>query len=209
MADTPLGTEFTKGLWKENPLFVMTLGLCPSLAVTTSVMNGLVMGFCVIFVLTGSNVGISLLRAIVPKEIRIPIFIVVIASFVTLTEIALKYLSYPLYAQFGIFISLIVVNCIILARAEAFAQKSGVLRSALDGLGCGAGYGLALVIVSAIREVAGSGAIFGMKLANWSAEGASGVFQPISVFILAPGAFLVVGLLLGLFQYRKLSKGRA
>ncbi|MCU0726500.1 MAG: electron transport complex subunit RsxE [Planctomycetes bacterium] len=209
MAETPLAREFTKGLWRENPLFVMTLGLCPSLAVTTSAVNGIVMGFCVIFVLTGSNVVISLIRGIVPKEIRIPIFIVVIASFVTLTEIALKYLSYPLYEKFGIFISLIVVNCIILARAEAFAQKNGVLRSALDGIGIGAGFGIALVIVSSIREVVGSGAIFGMKLANWTGAGVDAVFQPISVFILAPGAFLVLGLLLGLFQYRKLVKGRA
>ncbi len=199
MAETPLAREFTKGLWRENPLFVMTLGLCPSLAVTTSAVNGIVMGFCVIFVLTGSNVVISLIRGIVPKEIRIPIF----------TEIALKYLSYPLYEKFGIFISLIVVNCIILARAEAFAQKNGVLRSALDGIGIGAGFGIALVIVSSIREVVGSGAIFGMKLANWTGAGVDAVFQPISVFILAPGAFLVLGLLLGLFQYRKLVKGRA
>ena len=117
----PLSREFTKGLWRENGLFVMALGLCPALAVTTGVKNGLVMGLCVTFVVTGSNLVVSLMRNFVPKEIRIPIFIVVIASFVTLTEIALKGLSYPLYQQFGIFISLIVVNCVILGRAEAFA----------------------------------------------------------------------------------------
>ncbi len=113
----PLSREFTKGLWRENGLFVMALGLCPSLAVTTSVMNGVVMGLCVTFVLTGSNLVISLMRSFTPKEIRIPIFIVVIASFVTLTEIALKGLDYELYSNFGIFISLIVVNCVILGRA--------------------------------------------------------------------------------------------
>jgi Na+-translocating ferredoxin:NAD+ oxidoreductase subunit E len=209
MADTPLGKEFTKGIWKESPLFVMTLGLCPSLATTTSMLSGIVMGICVVFVLTGSNVVISLVRNFTPKEIRIPIFIVVIAAFVTLVEISLKYLNYPLYAQFGIFISLIVVNCIILARAEAFAQKSGILRSALDGLGCGLGYGLGLVIVSTIREVVGAGTFFGMKLANWESAAAKPIYQPISIFVLAPGAFLVLGLLLGFFQYRKLAKGGA
>ncbi len=197
----PLSREFTKGLWRENGLFVMALGLCPSLAVTTSVMNGLVMGLCVTFVLVGSNLVVSLIRSFTPKEIRIPIFIVVIASFVTLTEIGLKGLDYELYSNFGIFISLIVVNCVILGRAEAFASKNGPLRSILDGLGIGMGFAIALVIVSFFREVLGAGQLFGMDLA----KGAS----PAAVFILAPGAFLVVGLLMGLFKYRKIMKGAA
>ncbi|MHC4469918.1 MAG: electron transport complex subunit RsxE [Planctomycetota bacterium] len=197
----PLSREFTKGLWKENGLFVMALGLCPALAVTTSLMNGIVMGICVTFVVTGSNLVVSLARKFVPREIRIPIFIVVIASFVTLTEIGLKYMDYELYTEFGIFISLIVVNCVILARAEAFASKNGVVRSVLDGLGIGIGFGLALVIVSFFREVFGAGQLFGSDLAKG--------LEPATVFILAPGAFLVVGLLLGWFNYRKSVKGEA
>ncbi len=197
----PLSREFSKGLWRENGLFVMALGLCPALAVTTSVMNGVVMGLCVTFVVTGSNLVVSLIRNFTPKEIRIPIFIVVIASFVTLTEIALKGLDYELYSDFGIFISLIVVNCVILGRAEAFASKNGPLRSVLDGLGIGIGFGIALVIVSFFREVLGAGQLFGLDLAKG--------IDPAAVFILAPGAFLVVGLLMGLFKYRKIMKGTA
>lgn len=197
----PLSREFTKGLWRENGLFVLTLGLCPSLAVTTGLKNGLVMGLCVTFVVTGSNLVVSLIRNFVPKEIRIPIFIVVIASFVTLVEIGLKALSYPLYTQFGIFISLIVVNCVILARAEAFASKNTVIRSVLDGLGIGLGFTIALGIVSFFREVLGAGKLWGYDLAKG--------LSPATVFILAPGAFLVLGLLLGFFQYRKLQKGAA
>jgi len=195
----PLSREFTKGLWRENGLFVMALGLCPALAVTTGVKNGLVMGLCVTFVVTGSNLVISLMRNIVPKEIRIPIFIVVIASFVTLTEIALKGLSYPLYKQFGIFISLIVVNCVILGRAEAFASKNGVLRSVLDGLGIGVGFGFALVVISFFRELLGAGQIWGLDVAKG--------LHPAGVFVLAPGAFLVVGLILGWINWRKQKKG--
>jgi electron transport complex protein RnfE len=195
----PLSREFTKGLWRENGLFVMALGLCPALAVTTGVKNGLVMGLCVTFVVTGSNLVISLMRNIVPKEIRIPIFIVVIASFVTLTEIGLKGLSYSLYQQFGIFISLIVVNCVILGRAEAFASKNGVLRSVLDGLGIGVGFGFALVVISFFRELLGAGQIWGLDVAKG--------LHPAGVFVLAPGAFLVVGLILGWINWRKQKKG--
>ena len=195
----PLSREFTKGLWRENGLFVMALGLCPALAVTTGVKNGLVMGLCVTFVVTGSNLVISLMRNIVPKEIRIPIFIVVIATFVTLTEIGLKGLSYSLYQQFGIFISLIVVNCVILGRAEAFASKNGVLRSVLDGLGIGVGFGFALVVISFFRELLGAGQIWGLDVAKG--------LHPAGVFVLAPGAFLVVGLILGWINWRKQKKG--
>ena len=204
-----LSREFTKGLWRENGLFVMALGLCPALAVTTSVTNGAVMGLCVTFVVVGSNLVVSLMRSFTPREIRIPIFIVVIASFVTLTEIGLKYLSYELYANFGIFISLIVVNCVILGRAEAFASRNKALPSVLDGLGIGLGFGIALVIVSTFREVLGAGKFLGMDLAGWAKDPTAGVFQPISVFILAPGAFLVVGLLMGFFKWRKTMKGAA
>jgi electron transport complex protein RnfE len=195
----PLSREFTKGLWRENGLFVMALGLCPALAVTTGVKNGFVMGLCVTFVVTGSNIVVSLVRNFAPKEIRIPIYIVVIASFVTLTEIGLKGLSYPLYQQFGIFISLIVVNCVILARAESFASKNGLLRSTLDGLGCGIGFGFALVVVSFFREFFGAGQIWGYDVAKG--------LKPIGLFVLAPGAFLVVGLILGWINWRKLKKG--
>ena len=197
----PLSREFTKGLWRENGLFVMALGLCPALAVTTGVKNGLVMRLCVTFVVTGSNFVVSLIRNFVPKAIRIPIYIVVIASFVTLTEIGLKGLSYPLYQQFGIFISLIVVNCVILGRAEAFASKNSILRSVLDGLGIGVGFGFALVIVSFFRELLGAGQIWGLDVAKGLA--------PAGVFVLAPGAFLVVGLVLGWINWQKQRKGAA
>ena len=186
--------EFTKGIIKENPIFVLMLGLCPTLAVTTQVQNALAMGAAVIGVLTFSNIIISLIRRFIPREVRIPCFIVVIASFVTMTELLMKaYLSEEINRALGIFIPLIVVNCIILGRAEAFASKNRVIESALDGLGAGVGFTLAVVLVATIREILGSGSWFGIKLAEGIA--------PISIMIQAPGAFLVLGLLLGLFTW--------
>ena len=186
--------EFTKGIIKENPTFVLMLGLCPTLAVTTQVQNALAMGAAVIGVLTCSNIIISLIRRFIPKEVRIPCFIVVIASFVTMAELLMKaHLSKEINDALGIFIPLIVVNCIILGRAEAFASKNSVVDSALDGLGAGVGFTLAVALVATIREILGSGSWFGIKLA----EG----ITPMSIMIQAPGAFLVLGLLLGFFAW--------
>ena len=198
-------SEFTKGLIKENPIFVLMLGLCPTLAVTTKVLNAVAMGAAVIGVLTCSNIIISLIRKFIPKEIRIPCFIVVIASFVTIAELVMKaYAPEDINRALGIFIPLIVVNCIILGRAEAFASKRGVVASALDGLGAGVGFTLAVALVATVREVLGSGSLFSIKL--W--EG----FTPMSIMIQAPGAFLVLGLLLGFFAWlgmRKSAKAEA
>ncbi len=197
--------EFTKGIIRENPAFVLMLGLCPALAVTTSVQNALAMGAAVIGVLTSSNIIVSLLRRFIPKEVRIPCFIVVIASFVTIAELTMKaYLPEEINRALGIFIPLIVVNCIILGRAEAFASKNGVVASALDGLGAGLGFTLAIALVAFIRELLGSGSVFGVPVA----EG----ITPVAIMIQAPGAFLVLGLLLGFFawiKHRRMTAGSA
>ena len=186
--------EFTKGIIKENPIFVLMLGLCPTLAVTTKVQNAVAMGVAVIGVLTCSNIIISLIRRFIPKEIRIPCFIVVIASFVTMTELVMKaYAPEEINRALGIFIPLIVVNCIILGRAEAFASKKDIISSALDGLGSGIGFTLAVVLVATVRELLGSGSFWNIPLAEGIA--------PISIMIQAPGAFLVLGLLLGFFAW--------
>lgn len=200
MAEQDNITEFSKGIFKYNPLFVLVLGICPSLAVTTSVKNGLAMGGAATFVLVCSNLIISLVRASIPREIRIPCFIVVIAAFVTMVELLMKaYLPPELNASLGIFIPLIVVNCIILYRAESFAYKNKPLASVLDGAGIGLGWTLSLCLVSSIREVIGAGTFFGIRLSN--------SYNPASVMIMAPGAFIVLGLLLGFFNWRKLRKG--
>jgi len=170
------------------------LGLCPTLAVTTNLKNAVAMGAAVIGVLTCSNIIISLMRRFIPKEIRIPCFIVVIASFVTMAELLMKaYLSEQINAALGIFIPLIVVNCIILGRAEAFASKNGVVASALDGLGAGIGFTLAVALVAMIRELSGNGSIWGVPLTD--------DMTPVAIMIQAPGAFLVLGLLLGFFAW--------
>ena len=190
---TKLG-EFTKGIIRENPIFVLMLGLCPTLAVTTKVQNAVAMGIAVIGVLTCSNIIISLIRRFIPKEIRIPCFIVVIASFVTITEMMMKaYAPDEINRALGIFIPLIVVNCIILGRAEAFASRNGVLASALDGLGAGTGFTLAVALVASVREILGNGSFWNIKLC----EG----LTPVSIMMQAPGAFLVLGLLLGFFAW--------
>ena len=197
--DTSLSREFTKGLFAQNAVFVLAVGLCPTLAVTTALPNAVAMGAAVIFVLTCSNVLIALLRRLIPAEVRIPCFIVIIGSFVTMVEIFFKgKLSPEVNASLGIFIPLIVVNCIILYRAEAFASKRPVVRSLLDGLGIGVGFTLAICLVAGIREVLGSGTIWGYPWVpvSWPVR-----YVPASILIQAPGAFLVLGLLLGFFNW--------
>jgi electron transport complex protein RnfE len=182
--------EFSKGIHKENPIFGLALGLCPTLAVSTSVINGLGMGLAATFVLLGSNVIISSIRKVIPHKIRIPCFIVIIATFVTIVELIMAAYFPALSRQLGIFVPLIVVNCIIMCRAEAFACKNPVGSSLFDALGMGAGFTLGLVLISAIRESLGSGRLFGYILFKG--------YQPALVLSLAPGALLVLGLLLGL-----------
>jgi electron transport complex protein RnfE len=181
--------EFTKGLWAEIPPFRIVLGLCPTLAVTKSVENGIGMGIALTFVLVCSNVVISLLRNIIPKQVRIACFIVVIATFVTVVELVMQAYTYPLFLTLGIFIPLIVVNCIVLGRAEAFAAKNGVISSFADGLGIGIGFTLSLTALSIIREVLGSGTFYNIPVFGPS-------FKPFSFMIQAPGAFVCLGLML-------------
>ena len=181
-----------RGVVKENPTFVLVLGMCPTLGTTTSAENGFGMGVATMAVLIMSNIVISLIKNVIPDKARIPAFIVVIASFVTVIQMLMQAFVPSLYASLGVFIPLIVVNCIILGRAEAFASKNGALDSALDGVGIGLGFTLALTIIGAVREVLGSGAIFGYNLGI-------GDYMPL-VFVLAPGAFLVLGFLMVLFN---------
>lgn len=181
--------EFLKGLFKENPIFVIILGLCPALAVSTSVENALGMGVAVTFVLLFSNLIISSLRKTIPEKIRIPCFIVVIASFVTIVDLLMKGFFPLISRRLGIFVPLIVVNCIIMGRAEAYASKNPVFLSLLDGLGMGLGFALALVVISAVREVLGAGTFLGLLLAKG--------FKPLTVMILPSGALLTLGLLMG------------
>lgn len=185
--------EFTKGITIENPTFGLVLGLCPTLAVSTSVRNALGMGLAATFVLVCSNIIISLARKVIPDQIRIPCFIVIIATFVTIVEMLMKAYFPALNVSLGIFVPLIVVNCIVLGRAEAFACKNPVLPSLFDGLGMGIGFTLALVIIASIREVLGAGKFLGFHLIKG--------FEPIGVMVLAPGALLTMGLLIGLVNY--------
>ena len=181
--------EFTKGLWAEIPPFRLVLGLCPTLAVTKSVENAVGMGIAVIFVLVCSNVLVSALRKVIPGKVRIACFIIVIATFVTVVELLMQAYTYPLFLKLGIFIPLIVVNCIPLGRAEAFAYKNGLMASCADGLGLGIGYCLSLTVLSAFREVFGSGTFLGNPVFGPS-------FQPFSFMVEAPGAFVCLGLML-------------
>ena len=181
----------TKGILKENPTFVLILGMCPTLGVTSSAINGMGMGVATMAVLIMSNIVISLIKSVIPDKVRIPAFIVVIASFVTIIEMLMQAYLPSLYSALGVFIPLIVVNCIILGRAEAFASKNGVFASALDGIGIGLGFTLSLTFVGAVREALGAGSIFGYTFAD-------GV-MPL-LFILAPGGFLVLGYLMVLFN---------
>lgn len=181
----------TKGIIRENPTFVLMLGMCPTLGTTTSAFNGMGMGLATLFVLALSNVVISLIKNLIPDQVRIPAFIVVIAAFVTVVQLCMEAYATDLYNTLGVYIPLIVVNCIILGRAEAFASKNNVFDSALDGLGIGLGFTLALTVIGGVREILGSGSIFGMKFINGDG---------MLMFILAPGAFIVLGYLLVLFN---------
>jgi Na+-translocating ferredoxin:NAD+ oxidoreductase subunit E len=194
--------EFVKGLWRENPTFRIVLGLCPTLAVSTSVVNGLGMGVAATFVLVGSNIFVSLVRNIVPDKVRIPCFIVIIATFVTIADLFMKAYAPLLSRSLGMFVPLIVVNCIVLGRAEAFSSKEPPLKSILDALGMGIGFTWALILISAIREVAGNGTILGIALCR--------SFEPPLFMILAPGALLTIGLLIGAINYvtHKVAKDR-
>ncbi|MBK5201340.1 MAG: electron transport complex subunit E [Spirochaetaceae bacterium] len=200
--------ELVKGLFKENPVFVLFLGLCPTLGVTTIVSNGIGMGFSVLFVLTLSNIMISLLRNVIPDDVRIPSYIVIIASFVTIIEMILHAYIPSVYTSLGVYLPLIVVNCIILGRAEAFANKNTVVDSALDGIGMGLGFTIALLLIAAIREILGSGTITLFGVGGWD-----GIIHipfieanPIRVLTLAPGALLVMGCIIAFMNYKKNKK---
>ena len=182
---------FTKGFLKENPTFVLLLGMCPTLATTTSAINGLSMGLATLFVLVLSNIAISAIAPVVPDKVHIPVYIVVIATFVTILQFAMQAYTPAMYATLGLFIPLIVVNCIVLGRAEAFANKNGILDSALDGFGIGLGFTLSLTVLGIVREILGSGSIFGFKFI--SGDG-------MLAFVMALGAFLALGYLMVLFN---------
>ena len=188
-----ISTIFKNGIIKENPVLVQLIGMCSVLAITNSVENSLGMSAAVIAVLTLSNIVISLMRKFIPSKIRIPIFIVVIATFVTMVQMFMNAYAQPLYKSLGIFIPLIVVNCLILARAESFASKNGVFLSAMDGIAMGLGYSIAVVTLGTVREILGSGSFLGMSLFGES-------FQPISLLVAPAGAFIVLGILIGLFN---------
>lgn len=193
--------ELTKGILKENPIFVQFLGMCATLAVSTSVINGLGMGLSTMVVLVASNIIISLLRNFIPNKVRIAAYIIVIAGCVTAVEMALKAFLPEISKSLGIFIPLIVVNCIILGRAEAFASKNGVAKSALDGIGMGLGFTLALCILGTIREILGNGTFLGIELFGES-------FQPATIMILPPGAFIVLGCVLAVINIISAKKER-
>lgn len=180
------------GILRENPVFALVLGMCPTLATTTSAINGMSMGLATTFVLICSNVVISLLKNLIPDKVRIPAFIVVIATFVTMVQLLMQAYLPAIYEVLGLFIPLIVVNCIVLGRAEAFAAKNTVGLSALDGLGMGLGFSLALTLIGAVRELLGTGCIFGMNLYSET--------YGMLIFVLAPGAFIVLGYLMALVQ---------
>jgi electron transport complex protein RnfE len=184
--------NFTKGFFKENPILVLVLGTCPTLATTSSALNGIGMGLAATFVLIGSNVVIALLANVIPDKVRIPAFVVVIATFVTIVDLTMQAYVPSLYDKLGIFIPLIVVNCIVLGRAEAFACKNSVLSSFIDGAGMGLGYTMALGILGAFREAIGNGSVLGHKFI--AGDG-------ILVFILAPGAFIALGYMIALINH--------
>jgi electron transport complex protein RnfE len=191
-----LTQEFVKGLWDEVPPFRLVLGLCPVLAVTKSVENGIGMGLATTFVLVCSNMLVSSLRKVIPAKVRIACFIVIIATFVTVVELVMQAYAYPLFLKLGIFIPLIVVNCIVLGRSEAFASKNGVIRSFLDGLGIGIGFTLSLAALAAVRELIGTGGLTIWTDWNLAFEIFGPAYKPFSFMIEAPGAFVALGLML-------------
>lgn len=211
------------GIIIENPTFVQMLGMCPTLAVTTSAINGAGMGLATMVILTLSNMLISMLRKVIPDKVRIPAFIVIIASFVTIVQFIMQAFVPSLYSSLGIFIPLIVVNCIILGRAEAYASKNPVIPSIFDGIGMGLGFTLGLTIIGVIRELIGSGSIFGFDILgklntliqdNASAKVAEvlesqGIFEPISIFVFAPGAFFVLAFIIAFMNRRSIRKAKA
>jgi Na+-translocating ferredoxin:NAD+ oxidoreductase subunit E len=184
--------ELLKGIWNENPVFRLVLGMCPVLAVSTSVKNGLGMGIAATFVLLCSNIVISLVKGIIPDKVRIPCFIIIIASFVTVVDLLMNAFAHSLHNSLGIFIPLIVVNCIILGRAEAFASKNPVHLAILDALGMGLGFTFALFVLSSVREILGNGTFLGISLS---------INQPALIMILPPGAFLALGFIIGAMNY--------
>jgi len=189
--------NFTKGFIKENPVFVLVLGMCPTLGVTSSAINGLGMGLATAFVLMMSNMVISMVKDVIPEKVRIPSFIVIIAAFVTIVQLAMQAYLPSLYKSLGLFIPLIVVNCIVLGRAEAFASKNNIVSSAIDGIGIGLGFSFALVLLGSIREILGSGKIFNFTIYPEN--------YVTLVFVLAPGAFIVLGYLIALISRIKKS----
>ena len=198
MADTAtanrsITTEFMKGIVRDNPVFVQVLGMCPTLAVTTSVANGIGMGLATTFVLLFSTVIASMLKNIVPNQVRIPVYAVVIATFVTIADLVLKAFFPPLSASLGPYVPLIVVNCIIMGRVEAFATRNSPGLSIVDALGMGAGFTVSLMVLGAVREILGNGALLGIQLFG---EG----FTPMLVMILPPGAFITLGILMAIFN---------
>lgn len=193
--------ELKKGLFRENPVLVLLLGLCPTLAVSVSVKNAIGMGLAATFVLICSNTIVSAVGRWIPNKIRIPCYIVIIATFVTIVEMIMGAYTPALNEALGIFIPLIVVNCIILGRAEAFASRHGVFISILDGLGMGIGFTLALSLIAFIREVLGAGTFLNIKITNYFAPNA--VLEPAAVMIMAPGAFIVIALIIGFLNWRK------
>jgi electron transport complex protein RnfE len=189
-----LVTTFTRGIFKENPVFRLLLGMCPTLAVTTEAVNGLAMGLATAFVLVCANIVVSLFRSVIPAKVRIPVFIVIIATFVTIVDLVMNGFVHELHKTLGVFIPLIVVNCVILGRAEAFASRNGLLSSLFDGLGMGLGFTAALTLLGAVRELFGNGTIFGAAI-----FGAG--YHPVIVMILPPGAFITLGLILAAINH--------
>jgi len=198
---TPSTDEFIKGLWRDNPVFVQLLGMCPVLAVTNTAVNGLAMGLATMAVLLGSNTVVSALRNFIPKQVRIVTYILIIATFVTVVDYTIAAISLPLHKALGAFIALIVVNCLILGRAEAFASKNTLGRSVLDALGMGVGFTIALLCLGGVRELLGSGSLFGVSLFHEA-------FQPWVIMILPSGGFFTLAGWLALFNWREDAKAR-
>ncbi len=190
---------FTDGIWKQNPILVLMIGLCPLLAVSTSAINGLAMGLAASFVLVASNVVVSAVRKFIPNGVRIPIFIIIISTFVTIIDLVMNAYFPPLHHALGVFVPLIVVNCIILGRAEAFAYQNPVFLSLLDGMGMGLGFTLIITLIGAIREFFGNGTVFGSQKL---------ISAPALLMILPPGGFITIAVLMGIFLYYNNSKGK-